>query len=95
MPIVELEDGRIAAMWDLAQLKSLYRSLLTGLRAEPGGDLDESDCLMELQVFLQREAKDEGVDVTHHAVWEAWLGNRDPVPCQQRYAAYARKKFDP
>jgi hypothetical protein len=94
MPIVETEDGRIAAMWDLAQLKSLYRALFARLRAEPGGDVDESDCLLELQMFLQRRAQEDGIDVTDHSAWEAWLGNQAPVPCAQRYAQAGRKKTD-
>lgn len=92
MPVDETDDGRIAVMWDLPQLKSLYRSLFAQLRAEPGGDVDESGCLLELQVFLQRKAQEEGVDVTHHAAWEAWLGHQAPVPCEQRYAEYGRKQ---
>jgi hypothetical protein len=88
MPISDLHDGRVSIDWTLPQLKSLYRTLFTQLRAEPGADLDESDCLIELQVFLHRKAQQDGVDVTHHAAWEAWLGNEAPVPCEQRYARY-------
>jgi molybdenum cofactor biosynthesis protein B len=88
MPISDLHDGRASIDWTLPQLKSLYRTLFTQLRAEPGADLDESDCLIELQVFLQRKAQQDGVDVTHHAAWEARLGNEVPVPCEQRYARY-------
>ncbi len=90
MPIQETDCGRIAALRALTELKNLYRPLFGQLRTEPGRDLDESDCLLELQSFLQWKAKEDGVDITHHAAWEAWFDNQAPVPCEQRDVGYAR-----
>jgi hypothetical protein len=86
MPISDLHDGPTSINWTLPPVKGLYRTLFTQLRADPGVDLDESNCLMDLRVFLQRTAQQDGVDVTHHAAWEAWLVNEVPVPCELHYA---------
>jgi hypothetical protein len=95
MPISETPDGRVAIIWDLSQVKSVYRSLFAQLRADPGADVDDGDCLLELQMFLQRKAGEDGVDVTHHQAWEAWLGHETPIPCDQRYAKYRPNGEDP
>ncbi|MDR4460280.1 MAG: hypothetical protein MRJ67_07150 [Nitrospirales bacterium] len=94
MPIRETQDGRVAIIWDLSQLKRVYRSLFAQLRTDPGADVDDGDCLLELQMFLQQKAGEAGVDVTLHSAWEAWLGHKAPIPCEQRYANYPSKGTD-
>lgn len=94
MPISVTQDGRIAIIWDLSQLKRVYRSLFAQLRADPGADLDDGDCLLELQMFLQQKAGEAGVDVTLHSAWEAWLGHEASIPCEQRYEQFRSKGTD-
>jgi hypothetical protein len=44
------------------------------------------DCevFAELQRRLQAQARAEGVDVTDHAAWDAWLGNTGAATCEER-----------
>ena len=44
----------------------------------------DATVLTELQQQLQKAAKDDGVDVTDHAAWDAWLGNAGAPTCEER-----------
>jgi hypothetical protein len=41
----------------------------------------DSELLLDLQTWLQAKAGDEGVDVSIHAQWAAWLNDGKPVSC--------------
>lgn len=53
------------------ELRLVYRALHKQLARFP--DLLDTHFLIELQNFLQRRASEDGVDMTVHADWEAWL----------------------
>ena len=54
-----------------AELKGIYRVLHAQLPLHP--ELMDSDLLHDLQRLLQQKARAEGVDVSLHAQWAAWL----------------------
>lgn len=56
----------------LDELKLVYRLLHAQLPAHP--ELMDSELLEELQTHLQQAARRDGVDVSLHAQWAAWLG---------------------
>ncbi len=64
--------------------KLIYRVLHAHLREHT--ELLDSELLEALQGALQRRAREAGVDVTDHAAWDAWLGNVDAPPCEERLA---------
>lgn len=66
-----LRGEAVAAAHDLNELKLIYRVLHKQIRNEP--DLMDTHFLIELQQFLQAQAQSDGVDVTNHSHWEAWL----------------------
>ena len=41
----------------------------------------DSGLLLDLQTLLQARAAAEGVDVSIHAQWAAWLNDGKPVSC--------------
>lgn len=49
-------------------------------------ELMDSDALTALQGLLQARARAEGVDVTDHAAWDAWLGVEGAPGCDTRNA---------
>lgn len=57
--------------YPLADLKQLYRLLHASLAENP--ELMDSELLHDLQTLLQRQARADGVDVSLHAQWAAWL----------------------
>jgi hypothetical protein len=57
--------------YPLQELKLIYRLLHTQLPQHP--QLIDSELLQDLQTFLQQQAKDDGIDVSHHAQWARWL----------------------
>lgn len=57
--------------YELGELKRVYRVLHAALPAEP--ELMDSQLLAELQTWLQQRAAADGVDVSLHADWAAWL----------------------
>ena len=59
--------------YPLQQLKLLYRALHGQLSAQP--ELLDAELLHDLQAYLQKQAKREGVDVSIHAQWATWLNN--------------------
>jgi hypothetical protein len=58
--------------FDTTDLKLVYRTLHASLLENP--DLMDSAFFSELQTWLQTLAQVEGVDISHHAAWDAWLG---------------------
>ena len=57
--------------YPLDELKLIYRLLHEALPANL--ELMDSDLLTDLQRLLQQAAKADGVDVSLHAQWAAWL----------------------
>lgn len=67
--------------YPLAEQKLVYRVLHGSLVKSP--ELMDSRFLHDLQSRLQKAAQAEGVDVSDHGAWDAWLGN-EAVPCEVR-----------
>jgi len=57
--------------YPLQELKLIYRILHTQLPQHP--ELLDSELLQVLQDHLQQQAREAGVDVSHHAQWARWL----------------------
>lgn len=79
-------NGQFILTCTLIDFKHIYRALFAQLRADPEADLDESDFLMHVQIVLQREAQSAGVDISNHSDWERFLGEAQPISCEERYA---------
>jgi hypothetical protein len=62
------------ADYPLDELKLIYRTLHAQLPTAP--DLMDAGLLLDLQTWLQGQARAAGVDVSHHAQWAAWLSGR-------------------
>lgn len=60
-------------------LKRIYRALHAQLQQDV--ELMDSELLQDLQTWLQVQAKADGVDVSLHAQWAAWLNDGKPVSC--------------
>ncbi len=58
--------------YPISELKTIYRVLHAALPENP--ELMDSGFLGDLQRCLQKQAAREGVDVSLHAQWAAWLG---------------------
>ncbi len=69
--------------YPLAERKLVYRTLHAQLVQVP--ELMDGDFLHDLQTDLQKAALAEGIDVSDHGAWDAWLGNA-PVSCEVRVA---------
>lgn len=65
----------------VAELKLIYRILHAALIDNT--DLLDADLLQDLQTDLQQRARAEGIDLTDHQAWDAWLGNAQ-VSCAER-----------
>ena len=59
--------------YPLAELKTLYRLLHDQIAQHP--ELMDAELLDDLQSFLQTRARADGVDVSLHAQWAAWLSD--------------------
>ncbi len=55
------------------ELKLIYRLLHQQLSDNPG--LLDSELMQDLQSCLQQQARQQGVDVSLHADWSAWLND--------------------
>lgn len=89
MMLRQKDPEQIDLSVSLSQLKKLYVALFRQLHdSGPAGmdDLDEDDMLMTLQTYLQRRAREAGVDATIHSQWEAFLGMSGQPTCEQRFA---------
>jgi len=63
---------RALSDYPVEELKTVYRILHARLPEEP--TLMDASLLDDLQRHLQRKAGEDGVDVSLHAQWAAWLG---------------------
>lgn len=84
MLLREREDGMVDLVVSLSQLKTIYGSLfrqLHGSSAEAIEALDEDDMLLTLQSYLQKRARQDGVDATQHAEWAEFLGFENGPKC--------------
>ena len=68
--------------YELTDLRRIYRTLHRQLQED--FELMDSELLHDLQTWLQAKARDEGVDVSIHAQWAAWLNDGKPVSCGTR-----------
>jgi len=66
------------ADYPVAELKLIY--LLLHANVSSHFELMDSELLSDLQKHLQNTASREGIDVTHHVQWKAWLDNQNPFP---------------
>jgi hypothetical protein len=57
--------------YPLPELKLIYQLLHRQLPDQP--ELMDSQLLQDLQHYLQQQAGREGIDVSHHGQWAAWL----------------------
>ena len=57
---------------DTNDAKLVYRVLHAHLQEHP--ELLDSELFAELQRALQAAASRDGIDVTDHGAWSAWLG---------------------
>jgi len=73
--------------YPLDELKLVYRVLHSRLASHL--DLLDSGFFADLQTCLQRRAQADGVDVTDHGAWDAWLGN-EVVGCDVRMRGRSR-----
>ena len=65
--------------YELHDLKRIYRTLHAQLQQD--FELMDSALLHDLQAYLQAQAAADGVDVSLHAQWAAWLNDGKPVNC--------------
>lgn len=63
---------KLTERYALEELKLIYRVLHAALPENP--ELMDAALLEELQRELQERAAADGVDVSLHAQWTAWLG---------------------
>ncbi len=57
--------------YPLSELKLVYTLLHSQVLEQPA--LMDSTLLQDLQSYLQAQARNEQVDVSLHAEWDAWL----------------------
>jgi len=69
------------AHFELNELKLVYRVLHQHLMEHI--ELMDADFFEHLQRWLQTAAGGQGVDVSDHSQWDAWLGNRHTA-CEER-----------
>ena len=69
--------------FDVAELKMVYRILHASL--VDNLELMDAVFMEELQKWLQYRAVQDGVDVSDHGSWDAWLGGK-VVSCEERVA---------
>jgi hypothetical protein len=65
--------------YELTDLQRIYRTLHGQLQQD--FELMDSGLLHDLQTWLQSKAREDGVDVSVHAQWTAWLNGGKPVSC--------------
>lgn len=82
MAVFKKQGKLVHGEHQLDELKLVYRVLHSGIARHP--ELMDSDFLIDLQGFLQRQAQADGVDVTDHGAWEDWLGVPTGQGCKLR-----------
>ena len=75
-------EKKIAFEAGVSEWKIIFRVLHANLAKEL--ELMDAEVFAEMQRQLHRAAKDDGVDVTDHEAWDAWLGLDDGLSCEQR-----------
>ncbi len=88
------EGGQLAIECNLNAMKEIYRALFHALRSSSSQEFDDQDILLTLQLFLQRKAGEQGVDVSIHQDWERFLGYKHVEACEDRYARYLPERDD-
>lgn len=63
--------------YSLTELKQIYRILHSQLQINL--ELMDSELLQDLQTYLQQQASADGVDVSLHGQWSAWLNDEPPI----------------
>ncbi|MEL6341852.1 MAG: hypothetical protein AAFV53_01880 [Myxococcota bacterium] len=71
------------AHFELSEMKLVYRVLHQHLLEHV--ELMDAEFFEALQRWLQTIAGSQGVDVSDHAQWDAWLGNTI-ISCEERVA---------
>jgi len=66
---------------DLDDLKLVFRVLHAGILEHPG--IIDSPFMSELQEYLHRQARADGVDTTDHGQWDEWLNNGERTVCRR------------
>jgi len=56
----------------LSEAKLIYTTLHENLKIHP--ELIDTNFMIQLQTYLQQEAKRENIDISDHSEWEKWLG---------------------
>lgn len=79
-----MAPARIAFDAPLGEWKLVFRCLHAHLSEHI--ELMDADVLESMQTKLQAAAQADGVDVTDHAAWDAWLGNENAPSCTERLA---------
>ena len=69
------------ADYPVTELKLIYSLLHANVSSH--FELMDSELLSDLQTHLQNAASREGIDVTHHAQWQAWLDNQGHFPLDE------------
>jgi len=59
--------------YPVSELKLIYQILHSQI--QENFDLMDSSLLQDLQTTLQSQASNDGIDVSHHSEWSAWLNN--------------------
>jgi len=62
---------RALSDYAINDLKLIYQLLHERLPEDPM--LMDSDLLQDLQTYLQKQAANDGIDVSLHAQWASWL----------------------
>lgn len=87
----EIRGEAVLAAHSLDELKLVYRVLHRHLSQHP--EMMDTHFLIELQRFLHNCAKQDGVDISDHGAWDAWVGNESGPSCEVRMGA--RRQIDP
>jgi len=67
--------------YPLTELKLIYNLLHANIQLH--FELMDSELLSDLQKHLQSAAASDGIDVTHHTQWKAWLDDQSPFPVDE------------
>ncbi len=67
--------------YSLTELKLIYNILHANVQNH--FELMDSELMSDLQKHLQTMAAQEGIDVTHHAQWKAWLDDHPLFPVDE------------
>ncbi len=74
-------EKKIAFEACISEWKIVFRVLHANLAREL--ELMDAEVFAEMQRQLHRAAQAQGVDVTDHEAWDAWLGLDDGLPYER------------